>query len=413
MSRSLTIAALTEHPWALTRSRLQQLVDAVTAGPGTLLAAAPARSLAPKREGTVAVIPIHGEISHRASWLTEFFGGTSIDSIRAAFREAINAPDVLAVVLDIDSPGGTIPGNTELAAEIRAARGAGKPIIAVSNATMASAAYWIGSQADEVWVTPSGQVGSIGVFAVHEDISDALAQDGIKVTILRSADFKAEGNPYEPLSDDVKAHLQARVDAMDRQFVADVAKGRNVAESVVRETYGQGRMLMAQEALEAGMVDGIASLETVIRSVAKATKATAARTVRATDGSPEPRAAGDAVAADDEAGEAIPFRVRAEQLAAELVALVTHAEARAALRAKEGRPAFGPDTLASLRATRDALTELLPVDPAEAVHAQAPAVDPPAPPAPVVPEPKPAPVPQRFAAPGSWDRYIQQETSYR
>ena len=120
------------------------------------------------RVGSLAVIPIFGVISRRVSIMTLFSGATSSQKLTASIRRAIKDEDVSAIVLDIDSPGGVVPGIPELAAEIRAAREK-KPIVAVANSMAASAAYWLAASASEVVVTPSGQVGSIGVFASKAD----------------------------------------------------------------------------------------------------------------------------------------------------------------------------------------------------------------------------------------------------
>src|SRR5580704_14701078 len=116
--------------------------------------------------GKVAVIPIIGVISHRASMIAEISGpgaGTSIQRIKGQFREALQADDCKAIVFDVDSPGGSVDGVMELASEIYAGRKQ-KPITAVCNSMACSAAYWLASAASEVVITPSGQAGSIGVY---------------------------------------------------------------------------------------------------------------------------------------------------------------------------------------------------------------------------------------------------------
>lgn len=225
----------------------------------------------------VAVIPITGIIAHRANMVADICGpgGTSTERLDAAIRAAVADPSVRSIVLDIDSPGGSVFGVAELAATIFAAREQ-KPIAAVANATAASAAYWLASAAHELFVTPSGEVGSVGVYAKHVDTSKADEASGKVTTTVSAGKFKAEGEAG-PLSEDAKAHIQARVDAYYTQFVKDVAKGRGVAVDAVRSGYGQGRTLGAQAALAAGMVDGIATLSDVISKYARRTPETANR----------------------------------------------------------------------------------------------------------------------------------------
>jgi signal peptide peptidase SppA len=139
-----------------------------------------------------------------------------------------------------------------------------KPIVAVANSMAASAAFWIASAADQVSVTPSGQVGSIGVFAAHEDISGRLEAEGINVTLVHAGKFKVEGNPFEPLTEEAEAHIQGRVDATFQKFIGAVAAGRGITAATVEKDFGQGRLVDADEALAAGMVDRIETLEQAI-----------------------------------------------------------------------------------------------------------------------------------------------------
>lgn len=218
----------------------------------------------------VAVIPIRGVISHRAAMANDVSSspGTSVEQIRAAFRKAQSDPRVTSIVLDIDSPGGSYEGLPELAAEIREARGRGrKRIVAVSNASTASGAYFLGAQADRVYSTPSGSVGSIGAYLLHVDESEALEREGVKPQFIYSGEHKVEGNPYEPLSDGARAHLQKRIDEVHADFVRNVAQGRGTSERNVRDNFGRGRMLSAPDALAAGMIDGIATADQVIESL--------------------------------------------------------------------------------------------------------------------------------------------------
>ena len=213
----------------------------------------------------VAVIPVYGSIAQRMGMFDDFSGGTSCEAITKSLRAALADESVKTIVLDIDSPGGTVTGVPELAAEILAAR-ARKPIIAVSNGMAASAAYWIASSASRLVCIPSGEVGSIGVFTMHQDVSGMLDREGVKVTIIKAGANKAEGNPYEPLSDDTKADIQDGVDKFYQMFTAAVAKGRGVSQSTAKSaSFGQGRMLMANDALAAGMIDEVATLDQVLR----------------------------------------------------------------------------------------------------------------------------------------------------
>lgn len=225
-------------------------------GPGRTGASAPAPS-------SIAVIGIVGIISQRAPLINDMSsgGGVSTQQIGAALRAALADPAVGSVVLDIDSPGGSVNGVPELADEIFAGRRK-KPIIAQVNSLAASAGYWLASAASEVVTTPSGEVGSIGVYMMHRDVSVAAAADGVKITFVSSTDspFKVEANPYEPLSDEARRHLQVEVDRYMGDFLSAVARGRGVSVAKVKADFGQGRTVGARDAVRLGMADSVATL---------------------------------------------------------------------------------------------------------------------------------------------------------
>src|SRR3990172_1504844 len=175
-----------------------------------------------REQSRVAIVPIYGVISQHPQSM-----GTSTDEIGAMFGAALASPNVDAILLDVDSPGGTITGVPELAAEIFAGRGV-KPITAIANGLAASAGYWIAAAASKVVVTPSGEAGSIGVYMLHEDWSKNLEQEGIKLTAISAGKFKTEGAPWEPLAEEAQAFYQAQVTEAYGWFIRDVAQFRGV-----------------------------------------------------------------------------------------------------------------------------------------------------------------------------------------
>lgn len=215
--------------------------------------------------GSVAVLPLYGLISHRTNVMADISGpgGTSCQQFTKQFRQALNDPNCKAIVIDVDSPGGTVDGVAELAEEIYQARGK-KQITAVSDCLMASAAYWIGSAATELVVSPSSMTGSIGVYTSHEDDSQCLEQYGVKVTLVSAGKYKTEGNPFEPLGDEARAAMQQFVDGYYDLFVKAVAKGRGVKADDVRNGFGQGRIVGATQAVKLGMADRVGTLDDVL-----------------------------------------------------------------------------------------------------------------------------------------------------
>jgi signal peptide peptidase SppA len=222
-------------------------------------------------KGSVGVLPVYGVIMQHAGMMNDISGGTSTDTLGAEFDQMMASTEIGAVVLDVDSPGGSVYGLEELSDKIYAARGT-KPIIAVANSMAASAAYYIASAADEIVATPGGEVGSIGTVAIHTDVSAADEQEGIKRTILKQGKYKTDGNPYEPLSDDARGTLQASIDRYYNLFVNAVARNRGTTPLQVKRGYGEGKLVGAQEGLELGMVDRIGTLEEVVGRLAGATR---------------------------------------------------------------------------------------------------------------------------------------------
>lgn len=211
--------------------------------------------------GVVTVLPIMGGIRHRGQYV-----GFSIQSFRAKFREALSNPNVKAIVFNVDSPGGTVSGVPELAEEIFQAR-AIKPIIAVADVFAASAAYWLAAAASKLYITPSGSVGSIGVFAMHIDQSKLLHDAGFKVTLISAGRYKVEGNSFQPLPEEAHAQIQKEVSSVYDDFVGAVAKFRGTDVDRALNDFGQGRMIMAKEAVAANMADGIDTIDNVINNL--------------------------------------------------------------------------------------------------------------------------------------------------
>lgn len=211
-------------------------------------------------KGKVGVVPVHGPVEQRMSPELLKAGGTSTEFVGRALDALLADGSVGAVVLHVDSPGGGSYGVEELADKIYSSRGQ-KPIYAMADSVMASAAYWIGTAADMVVATPGGDVGSVGVYTAHVDQSQALADQGVKVSVIKAGEFKAEGNPFEPLSEEARANLQEQVSYTYGRFVGGLARNRATTREDVRGNYGRGRVLNPEQALKAGMIDRVLTFE--------------------------------------------------------------------------------------------------------------------------------------------------------
>jgi capsid assembly protease len=209
-------------------------------------------------------IPIQGVLTKDGpAWL-----GSSYDSITDAAEKAAADPAVRRVVLSVDSPGGEVLGLPETA-QVLAQVAKVKPMSAMIEGTSASAAYWLTSQASDVTITPSGEVGSVGVRMMHADISKMLEDAGIKITELYSGNFKTEWSPYKPLSDEAIGDMQDRLAAAHTDFITGVANGRgNRASAEMKKSrFGEGRMFGADKAASHGLVDKVQTAREFYKTV--------------------------------------------------------------------------------------------------------------------------------------------------
>jgi signal peptide peptidase SppA len=219
----------------------------------------------------VAIIPVLDTLVNRGAWLDSRSGLTSYEGIAAQLRAAGQDPEVRSVLLDISSPGGEAAGMAGLADLIRSVRQT-RPVTAFVNDMAASAAYGIASAANEIVISPTSIVGSIGVVMLHADRSGELAAQGVKPTLIFAGSHKVDGNPFEPLSDAVRADLQASVDAHYRQFLDTVAagRGRKLTADMARAT--EARTFIGSEAIRLGLADRIASFDEVLASLSQTTR---------------------------------------------------------------------------------------------------------------------------------------------
>lgn len=213
--------------------------------------------------GKIGVLPIYGPIFGKANMMTELSGATSLETFRKDFSAMMADGSIESIVLDIDSPGGTSEMVPETGAEIFAARGV-KPVYSIANSMSGSAALWLASQADKFYSTPSGSVGSIGAYTVHEDQSARDAQQGRRFTYVSAGPYKTEGNPHQPLSQEAINYRQEIIDELYGEFVNAVGTGRGVSSDFVKENFGGGRMMTPKKALEAGLIDGVMEYDALV-----------------------------------------------------------------------------------------------------------------------------------------------------
>lgn len=210
----------------------------------------------------VAILPIEGVIAKRMNLFSQVSGGSSSELIARDLRDIMNDPAAHSVILLIDSPGGTVDGTETLASIVASAQ---KPVVALASGTMASAAYWIGSAAQAVYIAENTTVvGSIGVVATHTDVSKAEEARGVKTTEIFAGQYKRIASNYAPLTKEGRQTMQDQVDYTYSLFVSAVARHRGVSTDIVLEKMADGRIFIGQQAIDAGLVDGVSTLDDLV-----------------------------------------------------------------------------------------------------------------------------------------------------
>lgn len=256
--------------WAMQPARFAELCEREAS---TRTAAAPSHleaSLTGYRidPGGVAVVPLVGVTMRRPSALRRVFGAVDSMAVQRAIEAATYDPEVRSILLEIDSPGGEVNGTEALADAVARAKES-KQIFAWSDGTMASAAYWVGSAASRVYLGSSTvTAGSIGVVATHTDLSGLEQRLGQRTTEIAAGAFKRIASPYRPLSESGAAELQSQVDYLYAVFVRAVATNRRTSIDRVLRDMADGREFIGQQAVDAGLVDGIRRFDDVLDELA-------------------------------------------------------------------------------------------------------------------------------------------------
>lgn len=337
----------------------------------------------------VAVISAMGGLVHRTRLEADSSLLIGYNDLAADMEDALAKSEVHAIALVMDSPGGEVSGAFELAERIYAARGS-KPIVAVADGMAASAAYLAASAADEVVLSATSYVGSIGVVMRHVDFSRALANEGISVSHIFAGDHKVDANPYQPLPDAVRASLQADIEGLYQMFIQAVAQHRGMTEQAVRDT--RAAVYRGVAAVAARLADRIGTADAVIAELAArrarsypagaglssqpkgismthtSTETTAAAAAAPTNAAATTTAAAPAQAAVAAPSQASLEQARAEGAAAErarVAAILGHANASA-------NPAITQQCISTGLSAEQA-KGFLDVAPAAAVAALAPA----------------------------------------
>ena len=214
-----------------------------------------------------AEINIHGVIAKRMNLFTRISGGASTQLVGDQIVRALDDEEVRGIILNVDSPGGTVDGTAELAQLVAAARQQ-KPVVAWSDGMIASAAYWIASAAEQIVISGvTNEIGSIGVVANHVDYSAYEKKVGIITTEIYAGKYKRIASQYAPLSDEGRQTIQDQVDYLYSVFVDAVAANRGTTPENVLSNMADGRIFIGRQALDAGLVDGISTYDQLINDL--------------------------------------------------------------------------------------------------------------------------------------------------
>jgi signal peptide peptidase SppA len=332
-------------PLMVARAKLEVILGVL--GPrfagGVIKATVPASDAPPLVSVTpegIAIVPIIGTLVSRSGFVDAASGLLSYGDIGDTVAGAMTDPMVRGVILDMDSPGGEVGGLFDLVDRIGALRlASGKPLWAVANECALSAAYAIASTADRIYVTRTGELGSVGVVAAHVDESGADAKAGLAWSFIFAGDRKIDGNSHGALSERARADIQADVDRLYEEFCALVAANRGLAPEAVRAT--EAAIYRGDLAIKAGLADRLGTLDVALADMAAELKQPLA--ARHPSNNPTPKRSPYMATENTEQIEPNPARPAAEPTPVGLVA-------EPIIPAAPAPPARQPDPAETLRA---------------------------------------------------------------
>ena len=211
------------------------------------------------RDGT-AIIPIHGVITARTTLFSLFAGGTSLEDLAKDFNEALNSNEVTSILLDIDSPGGVAVGPFEMAEMIFKARSK-KPIYSYIGRNGSSAAYWLASATEKIFVNPSALVGSIGVVTTIP-VQEQPDMDGYKNIEIVSSN--ANLKRPDPKTKEGLAEIRRELDDLESTLIESIAKYRSITPEIIKSDFGGGGVVIGRQAVKRNMADTLGTYEEVL-----------------------------------------------------------------------------------------------------------------------------------------------------
>ena len=222
------------------------------------------------KQGNIGIVSIKGPLVNNDSPWNVYRGITSYSDIRRAMIYAATQPDVESVLLDIASGGGAVSGVADTADLIASIDKNIKPVYSFTDGAMMSAAYWLGASGRGIYVSKTAEIGSVGVIGIHQEYSQALKNEGVGVTVMRSGKYKALVNSVEPLTSVAKERMQVQLDQAYAVFAEYVASRLKVSMDTFEASMGQGRQFFGASGVEAGLAKSLQTLDSVMSLIEKA-----------------------------------------------------------------------------------------------------------------------------------------------
>ena len=270
--------------WAGTEESLQSLLTAAAAQEKQAFfdddeeddGSTPSRLV--QRVGDVGVLHVQGSLVNYDGWLNQLFGLISYNEIRKGLVELATDDSVKTILMSLDTPGGAVSGLSDVSDLVAGIDANVKPVLAHTSGMMASAGYHIGSSARHISAGKMADVGSIGVLQVHREATKLEERMGITTTVVRAGEFKALGNPYEPLSEKAKQEIQASCDYSYSLFVGHVAEHRGVSPEQVKLQMAEGRVFTGEQARAVNLIDEVCTFDEALQYAAEIAREGLAKT---------------------------------------------------------------------------------------------------------------------------------------
>lgn len=267
-----TVKCFSSHMgfWMVESTRFTNIVQAIVSGVAKEKPMAEVQAASSSKESAIEGVTVKSGIAFlqlEGVMQKGFskYGGASTIELRKQIRAAVESKDVEQILLSVDTPGGSVSGNNELAQEIEKAASI-KPFIVQVEDLNASAGVWATAHATAIYSNATAEIGSIGTMAMVHDTSEAYKREGVKVHMISTGDMKGAFADGTPITDAMLENLQSKINSYNEFFLSAVSKGRDIEMSALKKI-ATGETFLASEALELGLIDGIQTPEQTVSNM--------------------------------------------------------------------------------------------------------------------------------------------------